>query len=105
MGAVTVYIFYVIFSCVLHYALHKSVLCWKVCYIYFLLRGYSPNTPELYLCFIDMFVHPITVSSLICLCMLYNLIVGCTSSWSFCPIYLLCIGYFTTVSLLHMHLY
>ena len=45
-----------------------------------------------YICIcIDKFLKHITVSALICLCMLYNIIVGCTSSWLFPPIYLLCI--------------
>ena len=65
-------------------------LNWKVCYIYLLPRGDSSTAPELYvrlyLCVcasyndfcIDMFVHLITGSVLLCLCMLYNLIIGYT---------------------------
>ena len=35
--------------------------------------------------YIDMFVHHIMVSALISLCMLYNIIVDCTSFWKFVP--------------------
>ena len=38
---------------------------------------------------IDMFVHHITMSAVICLCMLYNTFVGCTSSLIMFPISLL----------------
>ena len=38
---------------------------------------------------IDMFVHHITVSELICLYMLNKPIIGCTSSW-YLPLYLSC---------------
>ena len=34
MGAVTISMLYVIHLCILHYALPKSVLHWKVCYIF-----------------------------------------------------------------------
>ena len=37
----------------------------------------------------DIFLHHITVSEFIYMCMLYNLIVGCTSSLVFCIISLL----------------
>ena len=40
---------------------------------------------------IDMFVHHITVSELICLCMLYNLIIVCTSYWIF--LYISCVWF------------
>ena len=33
MGVVTISMLYVIPLCIVHYALHKSVLHWKVCYI------------------------------------------------------------------------
>ena len=57
-----------------------------------------------YICVcIDMFVHN-KISALICLCVLYNIIIGCDSSWKFCYISLLCMGYFTTALSLHMHL-
>ena len=59
-----------------------------------------------YVCvFIDMLVHHITVPELMCLCMSYNIIVYCTSSWLCCPIYLICMLYPTTALLLHLHLY
>ena len=58
-----------------------------------------------YICVcIDMFVNHITVSVLICLCMLYYTIVGCTSSWVFPPISILCMGYYYTVLSLHPYL-
>ena len=55
--------------------------------------------------FIDMFVHNITVSLLTFLCMLYNIIIGCTSSWEFSSILLLCMVYSTTVLFLYLRLY
>ena len=45
------------------------------------------------------------VSLLTCLCMLYNIIVGCTSYWVFCPISLLCISYSSNVSSLYSQYY
>ena len=90
MGAVTIYIFYVIHLCISHYVLPKSIFNWKVCCIYFLSRGNYLTAPELYMCFIDMFVHLITVSVLLYFCMLYNIIVGYTSPWYF-VIYLSCV--------------
>ena len=117
IGAVTIYMFYVIRLWILHYALPKSVLNWKVCYIYLLSRGYYYTAPELYLRLywyvwyicasyndirIDMFVNLITVSVLLFLCTLYNIILGYTSSWNF-VLYLSCAWFiFTTESLLHM---
>ena len=44
--------------------------------------------------FIDMSVHNITASVLICLYMLYNISIGFTSSWNFCSVSLLCMGYY-----------
>ena len=54
---------------------------------------------------IYMFLHSITFSALICLCMLYNIIVDCTSSWVFCRISILVMGYYSTVLLLHPQLH
>ena len=54
---------------------------------------------------IDMFVHILMVSVLLCLCVLYNLVVGCTSSRAFLRMYPLCMGYSYTVFLLNSHLY
>ena len=77
---------------ILHYALPQSILHCKVCYIV-PFQGDSSTAPKLYMCFcwyiwyvcasyngvcIDIFVHLITVSVLLCLCMLYNLIFGYT---------------------------
>ena len=70
MGALTIYMCYVIRLCILHYAFPDYVLCWKVCYIYFLLSNDSSAAPELFLHFIDMFVYHITVSTFIFLLML-----------------------------------
>ena len=55
--------------------------------------------------FICMLVHHITVSSLMYLCILYNIVVWCTSSWLFPPISLLCVVHSTTASLFHLNLY
>ena len=49
MEAVTTYILYVIRLCILQYVLPESVLYWKVCYKYFLFKGYSSTEPEWYL--------------------------------------------------------
>ena len=86
---------------ILHYMLPKYFLSWEVCYIYFLWIIHSTTAPELYrrlywyvcayyngVC-VDMFVHLITVSVFLWLCMLYNLIAGYTSSW-YSVIYLSC---------------
>ena len=48
------------------------------------------------------FLNNITVYALICLCILYYLIIGYTSSWYFCSIHILCMVYSTTVPLLHL---
>ena len=55
--------------------------------------------------YIYLFLHHITVSALICLCILYNIIFGSNLSWEFGYISLLCMGYSTTALLLHMHLF
>ena len=89
MGRVTISMLYVIRLCIFQNTLPVSDLSWEVCYIYLLLRRDCATAPQLYLTFIDMFVHCTMVHALICLCMLYNIIVGCTLSWNFCPIYLL----------------
>ena len=51
---------------------------------------------------IDMFVHIILVSELLCLCMLYNIIVGYTSSWYFI---LYCSREWVNPPLRHCYLY
>ena len=89
MGEVTISMFYVICLCILHYALPKSFFHWKVCYIYFLSRVNFSNSPKLYLFLCWFFLHLIMVSVLLYLCMLYNRIVGYTSTWYF-VLYLLC---------------
>ena len=59
-----------------------------------------------YICFwVDMFVHNITVSALTCLFILYNIIIFCTYSLGFGYILIFCLGYSTTVPLLHMCFY
>ena len=50
MLVVTISMFYVINSCILHHALPKSLLSWEVCYIYFLFRSDYSTSPELYMC-------------------------------------------------------
>ena len=86
--------------CLIHFrilqnALPDSALSWEFCYMYFRWSIYSSTAPEWYLIFywyvcayyngvcIDMFVHLITVSVLLCLWMLYNLPIGYTSYWYF----------------------
>ena len=72
-----------------------SALSWEFCYIYLRWRIYYATAPELYqrsywyvcasyscVCD-DIFLHIITVSVLLCLCMFYNIIVGYTSYWFF----------------------
>ena len=60
---------------------------------------------SLYLVFIDMFMHIIPMSTLKILCILYNVLIGCTLSWEFCSIYILCIVYSDTELWLHLYLY
>ena len=58
-----------------------------------------------YICiYVDIFVNHITVSALICFLMLYNIIIGCTSYWGFCTIFLLLMVYPTTALSLHLRL-
>ena len=72
--------------------------------IYFSCTGVILTLYLHYICVcVDIFVHRMMVFSLICLCMLYNVTVGCTSSWVFCPVYILCMGYYFAVLLLHLH--
>ena len=75
--------------------------CLGNCVIYFRWRIYSATAPELYLCSywyifsscngvcIDMIVHIIMFSLLLCVCILYNLTVDYTSSCYF-VLYLSC---------------
>ena len=93
MGAVIISMLCFIHLLILHYALPDSALSWKFCYIYLRWRIYSNTAPELYLFLywyvcasyngvcVDMFVHIIMVSVFLCFCILYYLIVGCTSLW------------------------
>ena len=98
---VTISILCLILSCILHYDLPKSALSCEFWYLYFGWIIYSATASELYLrlywyvcafyngvC-IEIFVHLIMVSVLLCLCMLYIIIVGYTSSWYF-VLYLSC---------------
>ena len=105
MGEVTLSMFYVIRLCILHYDPPKSVLNWKVCYIYFLSRSDSYTAPKLYmyfyLCvcesyngaFTDIFVYVIKSN-----CWIYSTLI-------FCSISLLCMGFYTTAPLLHLLLH
>ena len=105
MGAVTIYRFYVILLCILHYELTKSVLNWKLLYIYFLSRGDSFTATELYLSF---YLYVFASYNGVCIVMFmyatqYNF-------WlylilEFCSISILCMGYSTTASFLHVCLY
>ena len=116
MGILTISMLFFILLRILQNAFPASTLSWEFCYIYFRWRIYSATTTEIYLRFylyvcayyngdcIYMFVHIITVSRLLCLCLLYNLIVGCTSSWAFYHMSPLCKGYYSTVLLLNSHL-
>ena len=66
-----------------------SLLCIRNFVIYISGEGFILTLNLNYICVcIDMFVHHIKVYVLICLCMLYNLIVGYNSYWYF--LYLSC---------------
>ena len=59
-----------------------------------------------YICFcVDIFVNNITLSSLTCVFMLYSIIISYTPYWEFGYLFLLCMGYSTNASLLHLRLY
>ena len=78
LGAVTISMLYVIRLYILHNLLPESALSWEVSYIYFRAGVILPLHLK-YICVcIDMFVNHKMVSELLCLCMLYNIIVGCT---------------------------
>ena len=79
-----------------------SMFCIGKCVIYISCSGVILPLHLDYICVcVDIFVRHIMVSTLICLCMLYNLIAGCTSSWVFFPIGPLCMDYPSTVLSLH----
>ena len=83
-----------------------SLICLGKFVIYIPFAGVILPLHLNYICVcIDMFVNCIPVSALICLCILYNTIVGCPLYWIFISIYLLCMGYYSTTLLLHSHLY
>ena len=88
-----VYLFWVCFpiSLLCIDLLHHCVIVTSAFELYLIFRGDSYTVPEFICVFIDTFVHNITVSVLICLCMLYNIIVCYTSFWVCFPISLLCI--------------
>ena len=89
MGEVFTSMFNVINFCIFHYALPKSFMYWKVCYIYFLSRGDSSNAPELYMClylyicasykgvFIDTFVHVILYNYCLYFTLVFFLYLSC----------------------------
>ena len=95
MVTVTISILCLICLRILKNALPESSLSWELCHIYFRWSIYSATATKLYLCLywyvfasyngvcIYMFVNLITVYVLLCLCILYNLTVGYTSSWYF----------------------
>ena len=86
---------------ILHNAIPESALSWEFCYMYLMYRSDAELHLNYIFIFIDMFVHHIPVYALICLRMLYNINVGCTSSWVFFPVSLLCMGYYSTLLLLY----
>ena len=99
------YISYLIHSWILHYPLPGSVFIWDfVIYIPCLGVILPLHLNYIYIC-IDICVRHIMGSALIYLCMLSNIIFGCTSYWVFFPIYILHIGYSSTVLLLHSKMY
>ena len=61
----------------------ESALSWEFCYIYFRWSIYSVTVTELYLRLYWYVFHLITVSILLCLCMLHNITVGYNSSCYF----------------------
>ena len=89
MGAVNVSMFQVICLCISHFALPKSISPENfVLYIYGEIFILPLHLNYICVC-IDMFVNIIMVSVFLCLCILYYLIVGYTSSWYF-VLYLPC---------------
>ena len=94
-----------LYVCAFYTMFSLSLLCLGKFYMYI---SYTVVILTLHLYYIrvcvDMFVYNIRVSTFICLCMLYNLIIGCASSWSF-SISLQCMGYSDTAQLLHLRIY
>ena len=85
---------------------YPGLLCLGKFIIYISCSGLIIQLHLNYICvFINMFVNHIMVSSLIHFCILYYLIVAYNSSWVFCPISLLCMGYSSTILSLHSQLY
>ena len=83
MGEVITSMFNVIHLCILHDALPKSFMYWKV-FIYISFPGVILPMHLNYICVcICIFVHHTKVSLLIHLCMLYYIIIVYTSPWYF----------------------
>ena len=78
MGAVTISTFFVICVYILINMLLESDLWLEVCYIYFCEWKIMPPHHHYICIFIDIFLHNIPVSSMICWFMVYNLLIGCT---------------------------
>ena len=105
MGEVTIFVLYVI-VCAFYTMCSSSMLCLGNFVIYISCSGVILTLHKDYICVsMDIFVHHIAVSELISLCELNNIIVVCTSSWVYCTISLLCIGYSSTLFSLHSYLY
>ena len=105
MVEVNISMFYIICLFILHNALPEPVFIGGfVLYISFTGLVMPLQLHYIYVC-IDVCVHIIKIYMLIFLCMLYNIISGCTSYGLFLPISILCMGYSSTVLYLHSHLY
>ena len=105
MGTVTKSMLCLIYLRILINAL-PSLLCLGNFPVYISSEGVILPLHLNYICiFIDMFEHHIMASIFLCLIMLYNLIIGCTSPWEFYHISTLCVGYFSTLLLLNSHLH
>ena len=96
LGAVTIYSLYAIHLWI--YTIRSLTIFFLVIiYIYTSCAGVILPLHLYYICAcIVIFLHNITVSTLTCLCMLYNIIIGCTSPWGFDSKFLLCMGYSDT---------
>ena len=66
-------------SCLLLNALPESSLSWEFCYIYFWWSFFSATAPELYLCLYWCVCASYNSVCVVIFCMLYNIIVFCTS--------------------------
>ena len=80
--AVIISMFFLMCLCIFHNTLPEYFVSWKVYYIS--CTWMILPLRHKYICiFIDMFVNTIPVSIFICLCILYNILIGGTSYWWF----------------------